>query len=147
MKPLQLIYLTMLFFWSSIIYAQNTKIIVGIAYKKMTTSSCAIFNEAVGYEYIVSNNSNDKISDLRNQVENKLIEKHGVNRINIITHTRENMLDFQIISYNQKIDSYPCTKKAFAVGFGNSASEASDNANKEVDRYCRNCARYTVVSY
>lgn len=109
----------------------QTKIVVGIAYKKMIAGGCTQFTEAVGYEYQTS--SSATMSDMRDAVEEKLKARYS--GASVLHKTTSGKSVACIIYYKKPIDGYSCTKFSYAVGFGNNQTEAKDAAVKEMRSY------------
>ncbi|GAB1463586.1 hypothetical protein MASR2M52_16490 [Pedobacter sp.] len=108
--------------------------VVGVAYVKQNKTGCSLFTTAEGYKYRIENSANIKMIDLRNEVEKELKSRHVKPEVMLKTATNKNTA--VIISYYNPISGYPnCTKHSYAVGFGNSYSEARENSIKEMKLY------------
>ena len=125
--------LTFVFTMLSAMCFAQTKIAVGIAYVKQNKTGCKQFTEAAGYEYRIENSANVKMTDLRNDVENKLKAKY-VNP-DVIMKTANDKKIAVIVSYTKPINGYDCKKNSFAVGLGNTFTEAREAAIKEMRLY------------
>lgn len=110
--------------------AQNN-IVVGIAYAKHTGYGCSQFTQAVGYEY--QTGSSSSMSEMRDAVEEKLNSRYS--GANVMLSTTSSKSVACIIYYNKPIDGYSCSKFSYAVGFGNSQTEAREAAIKEMRLY------------
>lgn len=125
------------------IQGQN-KIVVGFTYEKMGPG-CAMFTTAQGYRYETSSNQQTSMKDLRDRVNNRLANDYNASNSNIFLHSSTKNYGC-IIKYKYKISGWNCMKDAYAVGFGDTQSEALAGAEKEMQLYYKN-ASYTVVTY
>jgi hypothetical protein len=109
----------------------QTNIAVGIAYTKHNGYGCSQFTQAVGYEYQIGGSSS--LAAMRDAVEEKLKSRYSGADVMVSTTSSKSVAC--IIYYNKPIDGYGCTKFSYAVGFGNSQSEAKEAAVKEMKLY------------
>lgn len=126
--------------------AQKTKIAVGLAYKEKTEQGCSLFKDAVGYRYLITQDQNTTLGNLRSQISGELSQKYDIKPSNVLVTTSDRFTNFYIIEYHKKITAYPCVKKSYAVGMGNSQKEAENAAVKEKNLYCPECDYTYVVS-
>ena len=120
-------------FFSASAYSQ---IAVGVVYQKMTEKGCGVFTSAVDAEWATANENTSSLLDLRKIVSREL---HTYNPgANIIIKTSEKSYGY-IYAYEKKFDAYNCTKKSYAVGFGNNLLEAMADAEREARLYCKTC--------
>lgn len=126
------------FFCSTSLQAQS-KMAIGYIYDNMS-SPCGQFTTAKGYRYQYSSNSGTSLSELRQKVTDELANYYSLSKNKVMSWTSTKAYGC-VISYRKKESGYDCTTFHYAVSFGDSESEARENAIKEMRLY------YSGTSY
>jgi hypothetical protein len=109
------------------------KMAIGYAYENMS-SPCGQFTTAKGYRYETSSSNDITLGNLRQKVTDELANYYSVSKNNVMVWTSTKNYGC-VISYRKKISGWDCTKFAYAVSFGNTESEARENALREMRLY------------
>lgn len=109
------------------------KMAIGYAYENMS-SPCGQFTTAKGYRYETSSSNDITLGNLRQKVTDELANYYSLSKNNVMVFTSTKPYGC-VISYRKKISGYDCTKFSYAISFGNSESEARENAIKEMHLY------------
>jgi hypothetical protein len=116
--------------------AQTKKFLaIGIGYKPMTSSGCASFKEAVAYYWVDAWKDDATLSAMREEIKEALTTRYGVDESDVMITTTDRYEYGVIIRYQKPMSSYNCVKTSYAVGYGNSQSEAEEKAIKEMRLY------------
>lgn len=140
MKKILLLFAIGFIFCSSHLTAQS-KMAIGYIYEKMS-GDCGQFNTAKGYRYQYSSNSSSTLGELRQKVTDDLANYYSLSKNNVMVFTSAKPYGC-VISYRKKISGYDCTTFSYAISFGDTDSEARQNAIKEMRLYY-NGDSYTV---
>lgn len=137
MKKISLI---AIFFFSLTALSAQTKIVIGIGYKKMSTD-CGQFTEAAYWK--AKHSSVDSYSKLKDEI-NKYFSDMNISSSNVI-FTSSDKPYACVISYKKKW-SDNCNANQFACGYGNSNTDALNAAVREMHLYTNNDT-YSVEQY
>ncbi len=111
----------------------QVKIAIGYIYDEMD-SPCGQFTTAKGYRYEYSSNSSTNLADLRQKVTDELANYYSLSKNKVMVWTSNKPYGC-VISFRKDISGFDCTTFNYAISFGNSESEAIENAKKEMRLY------------
>lgn len=120
---------------------QNYHIVVGFAYETMDCNGLSV-ETAKGYDFQTASPALSG-SALTTEVKSKVARNNGIKESEVIIASGYKPYAV-IISYSKKIAGWNCSKKMYAVGFGDSESAAELNASEKKNMDTR-VGSYTLV--